>query len=312
MKCVHIRRDPFDKRTWTSAEVDDVCAYLATQFEVFPDRARIYHLSVSHSNDVTPASDLAIQQLQALDGDIYVVVWPAYDPFTIAYLIVAAITLAFSVYTYMTMPKPQVSAAQSANNDLAERQNRARMNGRVPDIFGTVRSTPDLIAPSYTYYDENDREIEENLMVIGRGYYQIHDCRDDLTLVQDIQGASVLVYDPDINILGVPKFKIGEDFSERPTLAFKSKSINGQTLNLPNDQKLESDSIYFEYPNVIKTNNAIYNFTLMFAVNDSIGIYGAEFGVDDVNLSGAVTFKSTRVLLVTSAIDIEVANAFIH
>lgn len=310
MKRVHIRRDPFDKSTWTSAEVEDVCAYLATQFEVFPDNARIYHKAVSHSNDVTPASELAIQQLQVLDGDIYVVVWPAYDPFTIAYLVIAAITLIFSVYTYMTMPKPQVSAAQSANNDLAERQNRARMNGRVPDIFGTLRSTPDLIAPSYTYYDEYDREIEENLMVIGRGYYQIHDCRDDLTLVQDIQGASISVFDPGISIIGTPKFKIGEDFAEPPTLAFKSKSINGQTLNMPNDQKLESDSIYFEYPNLIKTSNPAHNLISMFAVNDSIGVYGAEFAVDDVNLSGAVTFKSTRVLVVASATDIEVAEAF--
>lgn len=310
MKRVHIRRDPFDQKTWTSAEVEDVCAYLATQFEVFPENARIYRNSVSHSNDVTPSTELAIQQLQSFDGDIYVVVWPAYDPITIAYLVIAAITLIFSVYTYMTMPKPQVSAAQSANNDLAERQNRARMNGRVPDIFGNLRSTPDLIAPSYTYYDENDREIEENLMVIGRGYYQIHDCRDDLTLVQDINGASVSVYDPDISIIGVPKFKIGEDFTEPPTLAFKSKSINGQTLNMPNDQKIESNSIYFESPNLIKTTNAGYNFTNMFAENDSIGVYGAEFVVDDVSLSGAVTFKSTRVLVVSSATDIEAAEAF--
>jgi hypothetical protein len=310
MKRVHIRRDPFDQKTWTSAEVDDVCAYLATQFEVFPENARIYHQAVSHSNDVTPASELAIQQLQVLDGDIYVVVWPAYDPVTIAYLVIAAITLIFSVYTYMTMPKPQVSAAQSANNDLAERQNRARMNGRVPDIFGNLRSTPDLIAPSYTYYDANDREIEENLMVIGRGYYQIHDCRDDLTLVQDIQGASVSVFDPSVSIIGTPKFKIGEAFAEPPTLAFKSKSINGQTLNMPNDQKLESDSIYFVYPNIIKTSNPAYNLASMFLVNDSIGVYGAEFVVNDVNLSGAVTFKSTRVLVVSSAIDIESAEAF--
>lgn len=309
MKRVHIRRDPFDKETWTSAEVEDVCAYLKTQFDVFPENARIYHQSVSHSNDVTPATDLAIQLLQALDGDIYVVVWPA-EILTVIYWVVMAITLAFSVYTYMTMPKPQVSAAQSANNDLAERQNRARMNGRVPDIFGTLRSTPDLIAPSYTYYDEYDREIEENLMVIGRGHYQIHDCRDDLTLVQDIQGACVSLYSPGESIVGMPMFKIGEGFTEPPTLAFKSKSINGQTLNMPNDQKIDSAAIYFEYPNLIKTGSPAINFLYMFAANSNLGVYGAEFVVDDVNLSGAVTFKSSRVLIVTSATDIEEAAEF--
>jgi len=117
MKRVHIRRDPFDKSTWSTAEVDDVCAYLAAQFDVFPERARIYHTAVSHMNDVTPATDLAIQRLQALDGDIYVVVWPAWVQFV--YYAIVAITAIFSIYTYMSMPKPQVSAAQSANNDLA-------------------------------------------------------------------------------------------------------------------------------------------------------------------------------------------------
>ncbi len=311
MKRVHICRDPFNKNTWTTAEVDDLCGYLKTQFDVFPENARIYHSAVSQSNDVTPASELAVQNLQSLEGDIFIVVYPAVMGWDdILYLAIAAITATISIYTFLSMPKPQVSAAQSANNDLAERQNRARMNGRVPDIFGTLRSTPDLAAPSYTYYDESDREIEENLMVIGRGNYQIHDCRDDLTLVQDIQGASVSVYDPDVSIIGVPMFKIGDTFTDPPTLAFKSKSINGQTLNMPNDQKIESTGIYFEYPNLIKTSNPAINFSSMFTANNSIGVYGAEFIVDDVNLSGAVTFKSNRTLVVTSAIDIESAESF--
>jgi hypothetical protein len=32
MKRVHIRPDPFKKETWTSEEVEDVCAYLFSEF----------------------------------------------------------------------------------------------------------------------------------------------------------------------------------------------------------------------------------------------------------------------------------------
>ena len=38
---VHIRPDPFDKKTWYSKEVTDLCAYLAQEFDVFPSNAQI-------------------------------------------------------------------------------------------------------------------------------------------------------------------------------------------------------------------------------------------------------------------------------
>ena len=37
-------------------------------------------------------------------------------------------------------------------------------------------------------------------MVIGRGYYQIKDCRDGTTEVSGIDGVSVSIYDPDVSI----------------------------------------------------------------------------------------------------------------
>nr|MCJ9138093.1 hypothetical protein [Acinetobacter baumannii]MCJ9280973.1 hypothetical protein [Acinetobacter baumannii] len=113
---------------------------------------------------------------------------------------IVAIMAAYSIYTVLTMPKPQAPTVGSSNNELAQRSNQARLNGRIPDIFGRVRSYPDLIAQPYTYFDDaTGKEIEYCLMAIGRGYYQIEDCRDGTTEVSGIDGVSVSIYDPGVS-----------------------------------------------------------------------------------------------------------------
>lgn len=295
MKRVCIIEKPLAVYSLKWVEVESVTEYLTTQFKVFPDHARIYHKHLALDCDVTPNSLKTIKKLEQLDGDFYVVLRSA-EPISIAtwiFYAITAVTAAFSIYTFMTMPKPVVSAAQSANNDLASRQNQARLGGRIPEIFGTVRAYPDLIAASYTFYNDEDKEIEVALMVLGRGYYQIHDCREDTTDVHDIPGYKVSVYDPHTSILGKAIYQVGDKFDYYPPMTMKSKSINGQTLEMPNDQKFESTDIYFEYPNLIKSRSGL-NFTEYFSSVDKIGIYGADYGVDDVMWSGEMTFTPNR------------------
>lgn len=159
-----------------------------------------------------------------------------------------------------------------------------------------------------TYFDTENREIEECLMVVGRGYYQIHDCKEDQTHVSDIPGTSISIYDPGTSIIGVPIYKIGDAFTDAPLFTVKSKSINGQTLNVPNDQKVESTHIYFEYPNLIKT--ASLNFASMFVDGESLAVYGAEFLIADVSLSGNTILTTSKQLVIESATDIANVNDF--
>ena len=306
MKYVHIIPDVYDKNTWSSTEVEDLCAYLKQQFSVFPEHTKIYHGHISEQNDVTPKTPLDIVKIQQLEGDFYVVIYPAFlwIPF-----IISVISAAISIYTFLTMPKPQVSAPQSANNDLASRQNQPRLNGRIPEIFGKLRSTPDLIAAASIYFDEQLREIEECVMVIGRGYHEIHDCREDQTDVNDITGTSVSVYDPHTAINAAPIYRVGESFLDKPVYTLKSKAINGQTLNMPNDQLIESNQIYFEYPNLIK-HNGTFNFQSLVANQDSIGIYGADFSINNVQMAGNVIFTPLAQIIIESSLNIQNQNEF--
>ncbi|HAV6047460.1 TPA: hypothetical protein JI235_19090 [Acinetobacter baumannii] len=313
LKKVIIVPDVYDRSTWSEAEVEDVLAYIYQQFDVWPENAKIYHNQIAESCDVTPNHpkriNAQIEHIQTLEGTFYVVIEPA-EPISLAmwvfYAIVAA-TTAYSLYMVLTMPKPQSPTVGSSNNELSQRSNQARLNGRIPDIFGRVRSYPDLIAQTYTIYKDGI-EIEECLMCIGRGYYQILDMRDGDTDVANIAGTSVSVYDPFTSIIGTPIYQVGESFTELPKFVRNSASINGQTIELPNSAVLESSSVWFQSPNLIKATGL--DFTQYFAATDRVALSGAVYGVKDVNLSGSIMVNEDKMVIIESTTNIDNPNLF--
>lgn len=307
MKIVHIRLDPFDQATWYTAEVDDVCAYLKWQFRVFPANARIYHQSAVQENDITPKTESDIERLQQLDGVFYVVIYPTWAIVPILYYAIVAVAAIYSVYMIMTMPKPSQQTQGSSNNELQGRSNQARLGGRKPDIYGTVRAYPDLAGVIYNYYStsKEDREIEECIMVIGHGYYQIHDARDSETSAEGIQGMDVSIYDPNTSITGTPIYQVGTSFTALPLAVTKSDSINGQSLKKPNDDLIiDNTTIYFETAGVIKTTDSGLDFTEYFSVGDGIEITGAVYGEMDQSIGGVFIAKDDYTLEITTEEDI--------
>lgn len=308
MKIV-IVHDVYDNTKNEEHETSDACHFLVEYFgNKRPENLRIYHNSVSEQTDVTPKIASDIKRLQELEGVLYVVVYPAVAPLVIAkivFWVVTAVMAAYSVYTILTMPKPNAnSSVGSSNNELANRSNQARVKSRIPDIYGTVRAYPDLIGVVYTYY-QNGIEIEECLMAIGRGYYQIHDCRDGDTAVEGIDGVDVSIYDPGVSIRGTTTiYKAGETFTSLPLAIRKSGSINGQSLVKPNDVSLISSQLYFLNTGIIKTNDTSVDFTQLFKVGDGLAINGANFGVLDANLSGNAVVTANATIVVQTELDI--------
>lgn len=309
LKKVIIVPDVYDRSTWSEAEVEDVLTYIYQQFDVWPENAKIYHNQIAEACDVTPNNPKKItaqlEHIQTLEGTFYVVIEPAW--WQIIYYAIVAITAAYSLYTVLTMPKPQAPVAGSSNNELAQRSNQARLNGRIPDPFGRIRSYPDLIAQTYTIYKDGI-EIEECLMCIGRGYYQILDMRDGDTDVANIAGTSVSVYDPFTSIVGTPIYQVGESFAELPKFVRNSASINGQTIELPNSAVLESSNVWFQSPNLIKS--AGLDFTQYFAATDRVALSGAVYGVQDVNLSGSIMVNEDKMVIIESTTNIDNPNLF--
>jgi len=306
--------------------------------EYFP-LARLYKDSVCVQNDVTPKTRQDALDLLNADADYFVVCHAGAALPAWALWAALAASVAVSVYTYMNMPKVEASAdtSGSGNNSLGQRQNKHRVNQRINDQYGTVKSIPDLIAPVYRYYKDNV-QVEECLLCIGRGYYEINpdSIKEAETPVNTIEGASISIYEPSYSLIGAsPQIKIGEAFEEYPLVTKQISSVDGkQTLLSPNSGVLKYHGVSFsgnklnvttasqgtekewkwnvitKYWNSI-TRDLYSDFTSNFASGEQIIIENAIFGtVDDVTISGNTNVSTAGALTIATSIDINNPNYF--
>lgn len=275
--------------TWETFTDKAICPLLAERFGEFPENGRIYHNVVSVDNDVTPRSPDEVERLQGLTGTLYVIIYPCG---VVGLLIVLAISILVSVLLAPDPPPPGTLKNQSnksPNNDLSGRQNRARPKGRIPDIFGTLRSTPDLIAPTYTIWEGN-QPIENSLMCIGRGEYDISadEVKDDTTPVEQIDGTTVEIYKPFVkpSPASPKQLVIGEAIGNPFVSTVKNNAVNGQVLRAPNSGTVQGDNdiTYYSYYrtvgphkhtiNILQTSGV--DFRDFFNVDDSVLISNAS------------------------------------
>jgi Putative phage tail protein len=270
-----------------------------TQVKNKHPQARIYIQPACAQNDVTPTNkvDEASLYMLAKNND-FDIVCQAGEAATIIAVVSLVVSLAMTVYTLLTMPKNKDSEQGSSNNNLSNPQNQQRIGSRIPDIFGTVKAVPDLIAPGVNVY-ENNKQVEEQLMCLGRGYYSVSDIRDGDTPFDSIEGASISIYDPGVNIVnGVPHTQIGDNFNYAPFIAKPSKSINDQLLAVPNELAISSTNLYFQYPNLIKSKTG--NVPGGLAANDQLLLRGGVFNISDQQISGATLVRPSGTVEINS------------
>lgn len=310
MKELIIAENAFEPDTWKHIQTEDVCASLVEHFgEVFPEKARIYWNDVAVANDVTPRTPADIERLQTLDGRFIVIVYPQW-----VYAIVAIIVIIVSVVASLALapkvPNPSIKNTNqgSANNQLSGRTNNERMGERIPDIYGQVWSTPDLLAVPYSVYI-NNQQVEIAYMCIGRGKFSIStsDIYDGDTRVSDIAGSSVEVWAPNTSpntVGGSPQYHVGSRISGSGFAlqsAARSNSVNGQVLRPPNDETMTgSSNISFVYPDSIVTNDTGVDFTQHFDTDDQLKVTGAS-SVNSLNLNGTYDVLAVSNAAITLA-----------
>lgn len=251
LKKIVLAENPLAPESWETFQAGDVCKFLVGRFTEFPATARIYHGDVSQENDVTPKTEDGIAALQSLEGTFHVIVY-AGDPVTLVYIGVVAVVAILAIALAPDVPEPMTRKQDnsSPNNELSERKNRARMNGRIPDIFGTVRSTPDLISPAYTIWSGN-RPIEHSLMCVGVGAYDIpaDEVNDGESALTDSTGASVEIYPPNTNpnLENEPQLIVGAPITEAFLSVRKNGGVSGQHPLAPNEMLISPDEASFIY-----------------------------------------------------------------
>ncbi|MDV2440702.1 host specificity factor TipJ family phage tail protein [Acinetobacter gerneri] len=306
MSRLRILKNPLD----ASEEVlhirtDDVLKVFKEVKKIHP-QARIFLRPACHQNDVTPTNKIDEASLQMLSkNNDFDVVCQAGEAATIIAIASTVLSLAMSVYSYMNMPKTQSGVERgSSNNKLGNRENEQRLGERIPDIYGTVLAVPDLIAPPLRYF-KNNVEIEETLMCLGRGFYSISDVREGETSIQQIDGESVSIYDPNQNLTDSnPMYRYGDVLTHPPRIGKQSKSITGQTLLNPSSARVVSTDISFTYPNIINIT------TDKFKSGETITIEGAQYGIKDLIVSGTVDVGLDNVLTLATATNISNPEKF--
>lgn len=321
--------------TWERIGTFDVCRALTEKYDSFPATGKLYHGNVSKDTEVTPSCNEDIDALAKMPGPFYLVIYPADIVFWAA--VIFAVT---SVVLLLQRPKiPNVLARNdtvgSSNNELSDRTNKPRVNGRVPDIFGTVRSIPDLIALPYSTF-VNHIEVEHTYMCIGRGAYAfplidgVESIRDGQTLVSKIEGSSLEVYGPGHSpneASPVIQLSIGDPIGERVVTAIRSKAVNGQVLLAPNDagddRIVGIGNIRFGPTIHIEANpTSDIDFTTVFAAADTLTLTAPEIyfepgstgtGLDSQTwsysslLGGTVRFNSDGTIHFTDGAEVAFA-----
>lgn len=145
-----------------------------------------------------------------------------------------------AVVAYALTPKPKIpnnsgEQKDSTNNKLTAQTNIARLYQAKPDIYGCVRSYPDIVNPAGSEYINNVKYIE-HLFCIGVGYYEFDKFKYDQTLLDKIAGTTYTVYHPG-DIIPIVRYQ------------FPSAEVDGQELVPPN----LSNEILFEteYKNLV-------------------------------------------------------------
>ena len=167
--------------------------------------------------------------------------------FVLAAWIVVAIVV--TVATILLIPKPVLPGninrtQQSPNNALGSRENQVRLLERVEDIYGTVKSIPSLMMPTYNKYIGH-RKFEYGYYCVGRGYYSLAELRDGDTLISDINGASASVYDPFTSPNGghAPQLQIGDAIIDDVLTVSRAIEVDGLTLKAPNQGQLPAGGV---------------------------------------------------------------------
>ena len=133
---------------------------------------------------------------------------------------------------------PANQQADSPNNSLTDRNNKARPYERTYDICGRVQTIPNNLMTTYKVFDNAGRIIEYGYYDAGRGYLDVkaEDITDGDTKVQEITGTSVAVYAPytSPNNTSYPQLLVGEPIDQKLYITIASNEVDGAVLKAQN------------------------------------------------------------------------------
>ena len=244
-----------------------------------------------------------------------------FDPITIA---IAAVVAAVAIVALIPKPEiPQVNGrdlggvTESPNNRLSGQTNIARPYQEIPEIFGEIRSYPDLIQPSLFEYVNNIKFVRE-IFCIGVGEYSFGTIRDGDTPISSVQGASARIFGPGTT---PPDLQIGRE----------SNDIDGQELQAADDANREyrgrivfinrsptavASTIVFNSSGYITSTTLNLAWLLDLSVGDVFSVSGSSsnpgpFSISSISLDQSGGVDKIRITVSESVVSESVSSASI-
>ncbi|WPG35126.1 host specificity factor TipJ family phage tail protein [Variovorax sp. EBFNA2] len=243
---IRIFEHPFAPCAPIEATADSLAQWLLDYYGAAPQKTlQIFEGEPSAETEISKD----IEAILCACGDDYVILespGAALPAWAANLLITAVLTVAQAILAPSRKPLSNVNRTQqSPNNALGARENQARILQRVEDIYGTVKSVPSLMMPSYVKYQSNQR-VEYGYYCIGRGYYNVSDVRDGETEIGTITDASAAVYPPfhSPNDGSAPQLQIGPAIIDDIVSVRRSVETDGITLKAMNQLQLPAQDYY--------------------------------------------------------------------
>lgn len=166
--------------------------------------------------------------------------------------------------------------AESPNNSLTDRNNKARPYERSYDICGRVQTIPNDLMTTYKVFNAAGTVVEYGYYDAGRGYLDIkpEDVTDGDTRVQEITGTSVEIYAPftSPNNTNTPQLRIGDAIDQGLYITVASNEVDGVVLKAQNDLQVD-----------------VQGFTVQ-RIGATGQVIGSDAGFDDLVSVGDIAF----------------------
>ena len=185
----------------------------------------------------------------------------------------------------------------SPNNELGDRDNAVRINQRIPDICGKVKSIPDIIQREFAEYI-NNIDTRVGYYCVGRNQILVEDLREQDTLFSSLGTHSAGIYNPfESPNNATPTTQIGNPINELIKGVYKSEDANNQVLEAQNSSTLDLDSGVLAHPSgYLEGVSDDYIFSDSFSVGDEIQLINVNVLIATVVTAiGAATSTVTAV-----------------
>lgn len=293
---INLYDEPFAVSKPKVFEYNNIGEWLLDYYGESPQvNVQVFKGDICAENEITANLDALVN---CKESEVNVLETPGAEITLASILVNILISVAIAVVAKLLAPTPTLPSnvnrdQQSPNNSLGSRENQVRVSQRVEDIYGTVKSIPSLMMPTYIKY-KNNSKFEYGYYCIGRGYYDIQTIKDADTPIATIPGAAASVYAPftSPNSGDAPQLQIGAAITDDVVTVRRSVEVDGITLKALNQVQLPDSAIYTFTPNVsgdiITQSSKNPNFASCVSVGDNIIVSGATGATSNNNQTPSV------------------------